>query len=571
MDRVLLAGCALCAVVTGALVLPGTWREQPAYAVATVVVTSALLLTGAGLVRSRRGHRTARWIMAAAAAWPAYWADVGQAGWAPFSSWVAENLVWCLFGMAFLAFPDELAPTRRERVFMRAVWVSVAVGAVALTLLSRPEWLGFPAAAHWPGPWADRAASEVALGVFALGRVVLAVTGTRLVLARLRKASDLDRSVVLRPAFCGLLLSIVVVVVTGLVQEATTDQDVNAVAKLAQGLSLLFLPAVLLAGWARTRMVRAEMVDRVMRQPRPTTAESVRDALREALHDDSVEVLVEPGPDGAEGAGLRPGDGQPADHRYRVPVTGSDGRRIAVVSCDPRLRSQGHLVQTAARVAGLELENVVLHRGLLDQMEELRRSRDRLVRAGQAERRRLERDLHDGAQQHMLAMALTIEHARLRSQEPEVQQLLQHIKDEMRGALTEIRDLARGIQPGTLVQAGLGPALQALTDGMPLPVRLEVPVQRWPQQAETAAYFVASEALSNIVKHAGAHRAAVTVHQHDGRLMVTVTDDGTGDVRMQGGSGLRGLADRVQALGGRVEVSGSPEAGSRVEAEIPCG
>jgi signal transduction histidine kinase len=131
--------------------------------------------------------------------------------------------------------------------------------------------------------------------------------------------------------------------------------------------------------------------------------------------------------------------------------------------------------------------------------------------------------------------------------------------------------MARGIQPGVLVQAGLRPALLALTDGMPLPVRIDIPTQRYSQQAESAAYFVVSEALSNIVKHAVASDASVTVRLQDGRLTVTVTDNGTGEVQMVGRSGLRGLADRVEALGGQVAVSGRPGAGSRVEATIPCG
>jgi signal transduction histidine kinase len=567
LSPLLLAGSALFAAVAGVLALGGTWHQHPGYAVGTVLVTVSLLVTGYGLARSSRTHRAGLWILVGGGVWPAYWADIGQAGVGPFCSWVAENAVWGVFGTAFLSFPGERRRSRTERRFLTVMWVSVALGALALVVVSRPEWLGFSSEAWWPGPWRNRPAFVVTLGVFALGRLLLAVGGTRLVLARLRAASGLDQAL-LRPALVGLVLSTVVVVATGVLQELTTSDAANAAAKSVQGLSLMFLPVVLLLSLVQTRLVRADMVDRIIRLPRPATTGSVEAALRAALHDDTLEVL--PGPTG-EGS-RRPSAGAgPERDRYVVPVRGSDGRDVAVVTCDPRLRERASLVQTAVQVAGLELENVGLHAGLQAQMEQLRLSRARLVEAGQSERRRLERDLHDGAQQHMLAIALHIEHARIRAGEPEVERSLQQIKDEMQGALSEIRDLARGIQPGVLVQAGLRPALLALADGMPLPVRIDMPEQRYPQQVESAAYFVASEALSNIVKHARARHASVSVRLAEAGLQVVVVDDGTGAARMAGGSGLRGLADRVQGLGGQVDVSGRPGAGSRVEATIPCG
>jgi signal transduction histidine kinase len=189
------------------------------------------------------------------------------------------------------------------------------------------------------------------------------------------------------------------------------------------------------------------------------------------------------------------------------------------------------------------------------------------------ERRRLERDLHDGAQQRLVSLALTLRMARekLGPDAGEAGRLLDRSRQELDEALKEIRELARGLHPTLLSDRGLGGAVEALAHRAPLPVEVgEVPAQRLAEQVELTAYFVVSEALTNVAKHASATRASVTVTNGNGRLAVEVSDDGIGGADIALGTGLRGLADRLAAIEGRLDVDSKPGRGTTVRASIPC-
>src|SRR5829696_7839493 len=204
-------------------------------------------------------------------------------------------------------------------------------------------------------------------------------------------------------------------------------------------------------------------------------------------------------------------------------------------------------------------------------LEELRASRARLVEAGDAERRRLERDLHDGAQSRLVALALLLRSARLKADEDsDVADLLDRSITELQISLKELRDLARGIHPAVLTERGLEPALESLAGRAPVPVTLNVPRgDRLPEPVESAAYFVASEALANVAKYSRASQATVTLARGPGHVTVEVSDDGVGGADVGRGSGLRGLEDRIAALDGTFELDSPPGRGTRLRAEIP--
>jgi signal transduction histidine kinase len=208
---------------------------------------------------------------------------------------------------------------------------------------------------------------------------------------------------------------------------------------------------------------------------------------------------------------------------------------------------------------------------LRESLEELRASRARIVQAADAERRRLERDLHDGAQSRLVGLALLLRAARTRAEDDEqLAGLLDRAQDELQTSLGELRELARGIHPAVLTERGLEPALQALAARAPMPVTLDAPPEeRLPGPVESAAYFVVSEALVNVAKYARATHATVAVRRENGRVTVEVADDGVGGADAGGGSGLRGLADRVAALDGRLSLDSPAGEGTRVRVEIP--
>jgi signal transduction histidine kinase len=226
-----------------------------------------------------------------------------------------------------------------------------------------------------------------------------------------------------------------------------------------------------------------------------------------------------------------------------------------------------------SRTAGLELENVRLDAELQDRIEELRASRARIVQASDTARRRLERDLHDGAQQRLVALALDLKLARgkLDSDPAAAAELLDASIEELAEATSELRELARGIHPALLTDRGLGPALEAIASRAPIPVEVApVPDLRLPGPVESAAYFVVAEALTNVSKYASASHAEVVVTRSNGKVVVEVRDDGVGGADPAAGSGLSGLADRVAALDGMLDVESPRGGGTVVRAEVPC-
>jgi len=222
----------------------------------------------------------------------------------------------------------------------------------------------------------------------------------------------------------------------------------------------------------------------------------------------------------------------------------------------------------------VEAELQRLQAELERRLEELQASRARIVEATDLERRRLERNLHDGAQQRLVSVSLSVRLAqsRLGNDLEGAADLLAAASDELANALEELRELARGIHPAVLTDRGLGPALESLVTRTPLPVELDAPLdERLPEPVEAAAYYVVAEALANIAKYADATQAAVRVSRLNGLAVVEVEDDGVGGADPSHGSGLRGLADRVEALHGRLAVESEPGQGTRIRAEIPCG
>jgi PAS domain S-box-containing protein len=207
-----------------------------------------------------------------------------------------------------------------------------------------------------------------------------------------------------------------------------------------------------------------------------------------------------------------------------------------------------------------------------DAYDKLAASRARIVEAGDAERRRLERNLHDGAQQQLVSLAvqLRLVEARLESDPARAREELVDARDQLGHALDELRELARGIHPAILTDGGLAPALSALATRAPVPVEItDVPGERLPEPVEAAAYYLIAEAVTNVAKHAQASHVSVSVRQDNGRVMVDVVDDGVGGADADSGSGLHGLADRVEALHGRLHIDSPRGGGTRIEAQIP--
>jgi signal transduction histidine kinase len=250
-----------------------------------------------------------------------------------------------------------------------------------------------------------------------------------------------------------------------------------------------------------------------------------------------------------------------------------NGVTEAAIIHDAVLLEEPGLVASVASAMRLAVENDRLTAEVEDQLAEVRASRARIVAAGDAERRRLERDLHDGAQQRLVALTLALRLARTRlgdDADPAVAQSLDQASAEAKAALAELRELARGIHPQVLTSAGLHAAVESLAARSPATVSVDIdPDVRFDPAVEAIAYFIVSESLANVAKHAEANEVLVRAGWQDGVLTVEVADDGRGGADPLAGSGLRGLLDRISAADGTLEVASPPGGGTRVVARVP--
>jgi signal transduction histidine kinase len=345
---------------------------------------------------------------------------------------------------------------------------------------------------------------------------------------------------------------------------ATTDLGLAAL------LVSTAVPLSFLLGLLRTTLQRGAVADLVVELGTAPQVARIRDLLARALGDPSLELAFwRP----AAGSYVDP-NGLPATlPEHGGPRAASlierEGRRLGALIHDRSVLQKPELLDAVEAAAGLALDNARLHAELKAQLREVRASRGRIVTAADEERRRIERNLHDGAQQHLLAIRLALRLARRDAGDAEPQ--LAEIDAELGSALDELRTLARGLHPPILTEQGLGPALETLARRAPIPVEVGgVPSTRLPAPVETAAYYVASEGLANAVKHAHASHVRIAVSQTGSRAVMEVADDGDGGADPRG-SGLRGLRDRVEALDGSVTVESPPAGGTVIRTEFPCG
>jgi PAS domain S-box-containing protein len=272
-------------------------------------------------------------------------------------------------------------------------------------------------------------------------------------------------------------------------------------------------------------------------------------------------------------------DGRLRWHQGRGRVVMSDGRAVRMFGTGQdvtdRVLSEQALRQSLEEARRLAGENAGLRAELEVQLEEVRASRARIVQAAYEARRRLERDLHDGAQQRLASVEMTLRAALRRlatSADPALVSTIDQAIAELSAGAAELRSLARGLHPALLTERGLVPALQVLADRSRVPVRLECDtIGRMDASVESAAYFVVSEALTNVMRHANASQVTVTVRRHNSILALEVLDDGSGGASIDAGSGLRGLADRVAALDGQLRLDSPIGSGTVVRVELPCG
>lgn len=527
---------------------------------------------GAGLVAldRRPGNVIGPLMIAYAAAWfVGNWANLRFPG-APTLVLVTNTIQTVFLVHIVFAYPTGTVHRRMDRIVL---WVMY--GAAALT--STVAALTFPRPPVWCDcPWNPTFfPNEEIFGGVTWIQERLGVILVPLLLAaawlRWYGASRAERRM-LAPLWAATTI-LAVVYLIGSVAAPETDGSFAYLLWELRAVLEIAIPIVFVWGLLSTRLARSAMGDLVMELERPLPPGELRASLAHALDDPSLGLVyaLDAGARwiDADGRSVPPPAAIAGPPARAVTLIEREGRSLAALVHDPAL-DQG-LVRAAAAAAGIAIENERLQAEVRAQLEEVRASRQRIVEAGDRERRRVERNLHDGAQQRLVTLSLAISMLRGRERlDPHTSAGLDEAYAELKLAIRELRELARGIHPAILSEEGLAAAVETLAGRCSVPVDLQVHLDgRLPDPVEASAYFVVSETLTNVAKYADASTARVSISRRNGSLLVEVADDGVGGADLEHGSGLRGLSDRVSAVGGTLQVASDEGRGTTVRAEIP--
>jgi signal transduction histidine kinase len=484
-----------------------------------------------------------------------------------------------LAGHLLLAFPSGRLFERSHRRLVAVGYGYAAIESIGLLLTLPPQ------AGECDGTCAENLANLVAdPGIHATVTSIsaagwLPVTGwfAFLVVRRYRRAGRRQRHL-LAPPFVATA-AIVVIFLYLAVDGAIPGVNVFGAGPSPAGaemralqITLLAVPGCFLLGLLRERLAYSGVSD-MLRElgARADLAQlEVSSALARALGDPTLQVafpmderLVD-----VHGRPVTP----PGDRTRSTTPVGEASQPLAVLIHDPTLDDEPELLVAAGSAARLALDNARLHAEVIAKLAEVRASRSRIIAAADEARRRLERDLHDGAQQRLLAIGPALQLLRTRlTDNSSAAELIIEAENELTSALRELRELAAGIHPAILTDQGLRPALLALANRCPVPLTvLGKDPGRLPKPIESTAYFCAAEAITNAVKHAHATTIKITMQRTANILILTVSDDGVGGADPTG-SGLRGLTDRVAALDGQLTIDSPQGSGTRLRIELPCG
>jgi signal transduction histidine kinase len=474
-----------------------------------------------------------------------------------------DMLPSAMFLHVFLAYPTGRLEGRLRRVVVLAGYAVAGILQLAKVLLGiNPDSL-FAVTAN---PAAAGRIEQFQL----IAMSVLLLIGAALLLRRPIASQTRRRPAALLVDTFGLALIMLAILFIAGLRGWSHVETVRHITFAALGLA----PIAFLLGLLDARLARTD-VGGLLLELRADPTKDLREPLARALHDPSLRLAywLPQYESWADAEGHAVTLAGPGDQRA-TRVIHRDGEPLVAFEFDRSLEDERELLDAVAAAAGIALENSRLQAELRARLRELQGSRARVLDAGQKERQRLERNLHDGAQQRLVALALElglIAGGSTTETETETRARLLRAKQEISVSLDELRDVARGIHPAVLSGHGLAVALESLAAQGAVPVALDVEVDgRLPERVEVAAYYVVSESLTNIGKHAHATTASVRVTRSAAAVVVEVTDDGRGGADTERGTGLRGLADRVEAVGGRLRVWSPAGGGTRLEAEIPC-
>ena len=491
----------------------------------------------------------------------------------PFTiGYVFQNV--CLAGFAFLilSFPSGHLTRRLDRAIF-GVTLALAIVLQIVWLLFTPsrQVICTTCPANLLQIGGNETISNAILALQRTAGITVALLVVGVLVLRWRRAGVAERRAAAPVLWSGC--AILIVFALSVVNDIL-DKPLGIAPAVMRAVVFAAFPLSVLAVMLQQRLARGAIAGLVVELGEQARPHDLRDALARTLGDPTLELAYWVPATGR----YVDADGMPiplpkADPRRAATLVRRGEETIAALIHDPALGENAQLIDSVCAAAGLALENERLQADLRARLAELAGSRARLVEASENERRRLERDLHDGAQQRLvsIAMALALVDARLRTDPSAAQPVLAEARQELTVALEELRQLSHGIRPSILTERGLAAALEDLAKRSPLTITLRVELgRRLPDHIESCAYFLVSELLANTSKHAHTRYATVHARIENDVLIIDVRDDGIGGATFDRGTGLRGLTDRVEGLGGRLSLTSPPGRGTVVHAEIPC-
>ncbi len=480
------------------------------------------------------------------------------------------NLYLPLLMQVVLGFPTGRLTHRPERTLVAAAWVAATVGVVA-------EWMFFdPRAVDTPHPSTSvnlllirhdptvADAVQVTVGTVAVLLTVLLVVA---VIIRFTRETAAYRAGFAPLGVAGAVAGVATIAILS-VAVSPAGSPYAWILNLRYPAAALF-PLAVVVGLVRYRLARAAVTDVMVDIGEAPLDAGFVDSLRRAVRDPGLQLWTYR--DGtyvdADGTvAALPRDS--ATHAYAI--LERSGVPVAALVYDATLETQPELLASLRGAATLALDHDRLQRELREQLDEVRRSRERIVTAGDVQRKRLERYLHDGTQQRLVAASILLRRAQRSDDLLQTRRLIGDCAAEIDASLRELREVARGVYPPMLAERGLAVAVKSMAERAPIPVRVDDRLTgRVSKRIELAAYLIAAESVTNAVKHSGATSVLITLETHDETLVLTVRDDGCGGATTRPGGGIDGLADRASALGGALTLDSPRGRGTTLSVVLP--
>lgn len=544
------------------------WEETPIYFVGSWLCVVAFILAGLTVRHEPDRKRLGAGLLACGFFWSARLINAWNVGPFPMIGIIADACFYIAATWTIFSDPDNRERLRREN-FVLLLIGTLLIDHVVVASFGQPEWSGYNSSVWWPSFFATTESSyELAHNIDYIYQSGLAAAFAIAVWLKLRETSGIDHAVS-SPIAIGFCIAGIMGAISA-PGETIPNKGIST-GYFIMSVAFFSVPFGALIASLRRRLRHADVARQIHQflGHGVATIDTVQNALRSALDDQSLVVAYWNPKQKIYADAInhvidldRPADGWTV--RYVRTTTGDP---LAAIIVSRLLDRHAAIVDTAVTASAIALENARLNAVINSQLDEVRQSRTRIAEAGLAERRRIERDLHDGVQQRLLALGVRVGAAKQLAQDDAVKQSLDHVTYELQSSIEMLRDLARGIHPPELRQFGIRAAIASVVERFAIPITTDVIDRRFEPAIESTIYFIVCEALTNVAKHAFATRATVMVTCDHSCLVVVVADNGVGGAN-QSGNGLTGLVDRVESVSGQLSIMSGLN-GTEIRATIP--